>query len=46
MHCDDFDLEVTGSLATRLSCYKSPGELQVEIVENAVINIALVRLFP
>ena len=37
--------KLTGSLVMRWSRYKAPGELQVEIVENAVINIELVRLF-
>ena len=27
-------------------CYEAPSDLWVEIVENAVINIGLVRLFP
>ena len=29
----------------RLSHYKAPGEVQVKIVENTLINIGLVRLF-
>ena len=31
MHCNEFDQKVTGSLVTRLSSDKAPGELQVEI---------------
>ena len=27
-------------------CYKAPGNLQLKIVENTVLNIGLVRLFP
>ena len=46
MRCNDFDLKVTGVLVTRLVCFKAPGLLQVEIVENAVINIGLASLFP
>ena len=42
MHCNDFNPKFTGSLVTRLSCYKVPGVLQVEIVENVVFNIRLV----
>lgn len=32
-------------LVTRLSRCKAPGVVQVKLVENAVINIGLVRLF-
>ena len=46
MRCNDFDLKITGVLVTRLTCFKAPGLLQVEIVENAVITIGLVSLFP
>ena len=46
MRCNDFDLKFTGVLVTSLTYFKAPGLLQVEIVENAVITIGLVSLFP
>ena len=44
-HLPDFDLKFNGGLVTRFTCFKVPGVLQVEIVENAVITSRSVKLF-
>ena len=42
--CNNFDPKVNESLVTRLAHYKPSGDHRVEIVENAVVDIGLVRL--